>query len=142
MEAVRPQIERAYERKHVKVEMAKLQVAMMSVLETEVRQKDGEIGHLQHDLQQVQVRVYTAAFYVNIATLTNILLQAVVEAKNTQLQQKEAQLQQKDTQLQQKDDQIQQQGTELRERTLQLNRQQREVQTLRVRKWMFYCVER
>ena len=61
-------------------------------------------------------------------------LQAVVEAKDTQLQQK-------DDQIQQKDDRIQQQGTELQERTLQLNRQQREVQSLRVRKWMFYCME-
>ena len=54
-------------------------------------------------------------------------IQAVVEAKD-------AQLQQKDTQLQHKDGQIQRQATELRERTLQLNRQLREVQTLRVRK--------
>ena len=36
------------------------------------------------------------------------------------------------TQLQQKDDQLQQQGTELRERANQINRQQRELQTLRV----------
>ena len=50
-----------------------------------------------------------------------------MEAKN-------AQLQQKDAQIQHKDGQIQRQGTELRERTLQLNRQLREVQTLRVRK--------
>ena len=40
----------------------------------------------------------------------------------------------KDTLLQQKDGQLQRQGAELRERTLQLNRQQRELQTLRVRK--------
>ena len=50
LEAVRPQIKRTYGRQHVKVEMARLQVAMMSVLET-----DEEIQHLQHDLQQVQV---------------------------------------------------------------------------------------
>ena len=47
LEAVRPQI---------KGKFTKLQVAMMSVLETEVGEKDGEIEHLRHDLQQVQVR--------------------------------------------------------------------------------------
>ena len=41
----------------------------------------------------------------------------------------------KDTQLQQKDDQLQRQATELRERTL---REQRELQTLRVREWFMY----
>ena len=51
-----------------------------------------------------------------------------MEAKDTQLQQK-------DDQLQQKDGQIQRQATELRERTL---RQQRELQTLRVREWFMY----
>ena len=59
LNAVRPQIERAYGRQEVKVEMAKLQVTMMSALrtrETEVGEKDREIEHLQHDLQQVQVR--------------------------------------------------------------------------------------
>ena len=72
------------------------------------------------------LHLYNFAIYV---------LQAVVEAKDTQLQQKDAQLQQKDTQLQQKDTQLQQkdaqQATELRERTLQFNRQ---LQTLKVRK--------
>ena len=47
---------------------------------------------------------------------------------------KDTQLQQKDGQIRHKDSQIQRQGTELRERTFQLNRQLREVQTLRVRK--------
>ena len=59
LNAVRPQIERAYGRQEVKVEMAKLQVTMMSALrtrETEVGEKDCEIEHLRHDLQQVQVR--------------------------------------------------------------------------------------
>ena len=51
---------------------------------------------------------------------------------------KDAQLQQKDAQLQHKDDQIQRQATELRERTL---RQQRELQTLRVREWILYYME-
>ena len=57
-ETVRPQIERAYGKQHVKVEMAKLQVTMMSVLRTkeaEVGEKDNEIEHLRHDLQQVEV---------------------------------------------------------------------------------------
>ena len=64
-EAARPQIERAYGRQQVKVEMAKLQVAMMSVFslrETEVGEKDGEIQRLQHDLQHTQVRTCTCSF--------------------------------------------------------------------------------
>ena len=60
---------------------------------------------------------------------------AQLQQKDAQLQQKDAQLQQKDDQLQHKDDQIQRQATELRERTL---RQQRELQTLRVREWIFH----
>ena len=40
----------------------------------------------------------------------------------------------KDTQLQQQDGQIQQQGAELQEKATQISRQQRELQTLRVRK--------
>ena len=66
LEAVRPQVGRAYgSRQQVKVEMARLQVAMMSVFslrETEVGEKDGEIERLQHDLQQVQVRASTCCF--------------------------------------------------------------------------------
>ena len=63
LETVRPQIERAYGKQHVKVEMAKLQVAMMSVLrtrETEVEEKDNEIEHLQQELQQIQVKAPAA----------------------------------------------------------------------------------
>ena len=41
----------------------------------------------------------------------------------------------KDTQLQQKDGQIEQQGAELQEKATQISRQQRELQTLRVRNW-------
>ena len=63
MEAARPQIERAYgSEKQLKVEMAKLQVAMMCVLrmkETEVGE-DGEIEQLQHELQHAQVRAFCA----------------------------------------------------------------------------------
>ena len=66
LEAVRPQVERAYgSRQQMKVEVAKLQVAMMSVFslrETEVGEKDGEIERLQHDLQDVQVRTCTCSF--------------------------------------------------------------------------------
>ena len=65
LKAVRPQIERAYgSRKQVKVELAKLQEAMTSVLrmtETEVGEKDGEIEQLRHELQQVQVRICTCS---------------------------------------------------------------------------------
>ena len=53
----------------------------------------------------------------------------------TEMEAKDTQLQQKDTQLQQKDGQIQQQGTELQEKATQISRQQRELQTLRVRNW-------
>ena len=50
LEAVRPQIRGTYGSHQVKVEMAKLQVVMMSVLET-----GSEIEHLRYDLQQAQV---------------------------------------------------------------------------------------
>ena len=56
-------MEEAYGRKLVRAEMARLQVAMMAMLrteETDAREKDNEIKHLQHDLQQVQVRAPTA----------------------------------------------------------------------------------
>ena len=66
LEAVRPQVERAYgSRQQAKVEIARLQVAMMSVFglrETEVGEKDGEIERLRHDLQRVQVRASTCSF--------------------------------------------------------------------------------
>ena len=105
--------------------MAKLQEVIMSVFslrETEVGEKDGEIEQLRHDLQQVQVRAYTCCLLCSHYTSNYVMywLQALVEAKDTQLQR---------------------QGAELRERTLQLNRQLREVQTLRVRKLVFYCIE-
>ena len=67
LEAVRPQpqIKGTRCRQQVKVEMAKLQVAMMSLLEAEVGE-DGEVECLRHDLHQVQVRVAPIAFCVNI----------------------------------------------------------------------------
>ena len=52
------------------------------------------------------------------------MLEAEVEANNTQLQQKDGQTQR---------------DAELQERVAQINRQQRELQTLRVREWIFYC---
>ena len=45
----------------------------------------------------------------------------------------------KNAQVQQKDVQIQQRHAELQDRAAQINRQQRELQTLRVREWIFYC---
>ena len=54
LDAARPQIERTYGWQHVKVEMARLQVAMMSVLRT--RETNSEIEHLQCDPQQLQVK--------------------------------------------------------------------------------------
>ena len=78
LEIVRPQVDRAYGRQQVKVEMAKLQVAMMGVFrmrETEVGEKDGEIEQLRHDLQQVQVRACTCCFlYYSKIELCNILV--------------------------------------------------------------------
>ena len=62
LEAVKPQIRGTCGSQQVKVEMAKLQVAMMSLLET-----GSEIEHLRHDLQQVQVK----AFYEYILNLVS-----------------------------------------------------------------------
>ena len=76
LETVRPQIERAYGKQHVKVEMAKLQVAMMSVLrtrETEVGEKDNEIEHLQQELQQIQVKAPAALWCSQIHAVISIV---------------------------------------------------------------------
>ena len=54
LEAVRPQIEGAFEKKTVKVEMKNLQVGMMGMLEP----KDKEIEQLRDDLQHAQVRAH------------------------------------------------------------------------------------
>ena len=66
LKATRLQIERVYgSRQQMKVEMARLQEAMMSVFslrETEVGEKDGEIERLRHDLQDIQVRTCTSSF--------------------------------------------------------------------------------
>ena len=58
LEAVRSQIRETYGSQQVKVEMAKLQVAMMSVLET-----GSEIEHLRHDLLQAQVNAFYAYIF-------------------------------------------------------------------------------
>ena len=70
-----------------------------------LREKETEIGHLQQQMQQLEV---------------------VVEAKENQLQQQGTQLRERNTQLQR-------QGTQLQERDAQINRQQRELDILRVR---------
>ena len=60
------QMEEAYGKKLVKAEMARLQVAMMTMLkmeETDTRERDNEIKHLQHELQQVQVRTQFVFVY-------------------------------------------------------------------------------
>ena len=123
-------------RPQIKGKFTKLQAVMISVLEEEVGEKDGEIACLRHDLRHIQVRVYTCSFLCYTYDCATYWLQAAVEAKDTQLQQQDAQLQQKDTQLEQKDtqlqhkdSQIQQQTTDLRERTLQLNMQTTEKST-------------
>ena len=59
-------MEEAHGKKLLRAEMARLQVAMMAMLrteETDSREKDNEIKHLQCDLQQVQVKTL-AVFYV------------------------------------------------------------------------------
>ena len=59
LQLLEAQMEEAYGKKLVTAEMARLQVAMMSMLkmeETDSREKNNEIKHLQHDLQQVQVK--------------------------------------------------------------------------------------
>ena len=59
LEQLDAQMKEAYGRKLVRAEMARLQVAMMAMFkteETDTREKESEIKHLQHDLQQVQVR--------------------------------------------------------------------------------------
>ena len=63
LQQLEAQMKEAYGRKLVRAEMARLQVAMMAMFkteETDAREKDNEIKHLQHDLQQVQVRASTA----------------------------------------------------------------------------------
>ena len=59
LQQLEAQMEEAYGKKLVKAEMARLQVAMMTILkmeETDTREKDNEINHLQCDLQRVQVK--------------------------------------------------------------------------------------
>ena len=51
LETVRPQIEGAFDKEKVKVEMKNLQVGMMGMLEA----KEKEIEQLQRNLQQAQV---------------------------------------------------------------------------------------
>jgi len=55
LEAVRAQIGRSHGSYNFKVELTKLQLAMMSVVETEMGEKDREIEHLQQELHQLQV---------------------------------------------------------------------------------------
>ena len=57
LEAVKPQIRGKYNSKQMKVEIARLQVGMMSLLET-----GSEIEHLRRDLQQAQVVSYVHLF--------------------------------------------------------------------------------
>ena len=61
LEAARPQIEVMFGRQQVKVEMARLKLAMTSAFKTkeaEVEEKDRQIENLQNDLRQMQVRVH------------------------------------------------------------------------------------
>ena len=59
LQQLEAQMEEAYGKKLVRAEMARLQVAMMTMLkmeETDSKEKDNEIKHLQHELQRVQVK--------------------------------------------------------------------------------------
>ena len=55
LETMRAQIDRSYGSYNFKVEITKLQLAMMSVVETEMGEKDREIEHLQQELHHLQV---------------------------------------------------------------------------------------
>ena len=59
LQQLEAQMEEVYGKKLVRAEMARLQMAMMTMLkmeETDAREKDNEIKHLQRELQQVQVK--------------------------------------------------------------------------------------
>ena len=61
MEAVRPQIEVMFGRQQMKVEMARLKIAMMSAFKNkkaEVEEKDRQTENIQLDLRQMQVKVH------------------------------------------------------------------------------------
>ena len=65
LQQLEAQMEEAYGKKLVRAEMARLQVAMMAMLrteETDSREKDIEIKHLQRDLQRVQVKTLVCSF--------------------------------------------------------------------------------
>ena len=67
LQQLEAQMKRAYGKQQLKAEMARLQVAMMSVLrmeETEVGEKNNEIDRLQHDLQQAEVKAPEAYAYI------------------------------------------------------------------------------
>ena len=75
LEAVRAQIGRSHGSYNFKVELTKLQLAMMSVVETEMGEKDREIEYLQQELHQLQV-----ALACRRASRSAILCFNVVEA--------------------------------------------------------------
>ena len=118
--------------------------------DVQLQEKDAEIERLQREVQALRVKTCRISRLKSDCPMNSMIFSYVhwqvemdtqlqqkdvqLQQKDGQLQQKDVQLQQKDGQLQHKDGQIQRQGAELRERTLQLNRQLREVQTLRVRK--------
>ena len=61
LEAVRPQIEVMFGRQQMKVEMARLKIAMMSAFKNkkaEVEEKDRQTENMQLDLRQMQVKVH------------------------------------------------------------------------------------
>ena len=97
--------------------------------DVQLQEKDAEIERLQREVQALRVNTCRISRLKSDCPI-NIMIFSYVHWQVEM----DTQLQHKDVQLQQKDGQIQRQGTELRERTLQLNRQLREVQTLRVRK--------
>ena len=65
LQQLEAQMEEAYGKKLVRAEMARLQVAMLSMLkmeETDSKEKNNEIKHLQRDLQHAQVKTPACSF--------------------------------------------------------------------------------
>ena len=91
-------------------------------LQAEVEAKDAEIDRQQREIETLKVR-HSLPCMKTCIMITPIRALVVRRTKEGCMQ----------AEVEAKDGQIQQQGTELEEGVIQLNRQQRELQTLRVR---------
>ena len=56
-------------------------MSVFSLRETEMGEKDGEIEHLRHDLQQAQVRAYICIFLLIQLPVCNILAADISRGK-------------------------------------------------------------